>query len=154
MRGHRYLTVGWFEPCRFANRWYRGGSRQIDSLEKIVKVVAKKMIASYLFVSCTCTAPFIGYTVSMLNSTFADMSSIFATGLTQVYTGNHTTNAGTDSLDFNTGTFTWDGVSNVIVEICYGMNAASFPANDQMSGIDDNPIIACDHSFSNSGAGR
>jgi Zn-dependent metalloprotease len=99
------------------------------------------------------TAPFVGYTVSMLNSTFADMSSIFASGLTQVYTGNHTTNAGIDSLDFNTSNFTWDGTSNVIVEICYGKNASAFAANDLMDGIDDNPIIACDHAFSNSGSG-
>jgi Zn-dependent metalloprotease len=97
------------------------------------------------------TSPFVGYTMSMGNSTFIDMSSIFATGLTQVYTGTHTTNVGIDSLDFNTSTFTWDGTSNVIVEICFGKNATA-AGNDQMDGISGSYIV-CDHNGTTSGSG-
>ncbi len=98
------------------------------------------------------TSPYVGYTVSMANTTFADMSSIFATGLTQVYTGNHTTNLGIDSLDFNSSFFTWDGTSNIVVEICYGMNATA-AGNDKMDGIDNNPTIACNHEGTSTGSG-
>ena len=96
--------------------------------------------------------PFVGYTVSMANTTFADMSSIFATGLTTVYTGNHTTNNGIDSLDFNMANFSWDGTSNVVVEICYGKNSATATANDSMMGISGS-AVACDHAQTTSGSG-
>jgi Zn-dependent metalloprotease len=98
------------------------------------------------------TAPFIGYTVSMRNTTTANLGSAFVTGLTQVYNGNHTTNLGIDSIDFNTTTFTWDGTSNVVVQVCYGMNAAAFAANDQVAGIQQGWNIIGDYNAS-TGAG-
>ena len=98
------------------------------------------------------TAPFIGYTISMGNTALADLSTAFATGLTQVFTGNVTTNLGLDSINFNTGTFTWDGVSNVVMEICYGQNAAAFTGNDRMDGIQAGGVVF-DDNISNGGTG-
>ncbi|MES2702563.1 MAG: M4 family metallopeptidase [Bacteroidota bacterium] len=99
------------------------------------------------------TAPFTGFTVSMGNTTQADMSAAFVGGLTQVYTGNHTTNLGLDSIDFNTGTFTWDGTSNVAVQFCYGQTAASFTANDQVSGVQQGEFFIGDYNVTNGGTG-
>ena len=86
------------------------------------------------------TTPFVGYTVAMANSASADLSTAFATGLTTVYTGNVTTNAGWDSLNFTTN-FSWDGTSNVVVDVCYGYNAAAAGANDLMFGIQNGATI-------------
>ena len=86
------------------------------------------------------TSPFVGYTVAMANSALTDLSTAFATGLTTVYTGAVTTNAGWDSLNFTTN-FTWDGTSNVVVDICYGYNAAAAGANDLMQGIQNGATI-------------
>jgi Zn-dependent metalloprotease len=97
------------------------------------------------------TAPFIGYTISMGNTALTDMSTAFATGLTTVFTGNVTTNLGMDSINFTTN-FTWDGVSNVVVQICYGANAAAFTGNDKMDGIQEGPIVF-DNNITNGGAG-
>lgn len=100
------------------------------------------------------TGPFTGYTVSMRNTTVADLYTNFVTtGLIQVYTGNHTTNVGTDSIDFNTGTFTWDGVSNVVVQLCFGMTPAAFTANDMVAGVQQGAFTIGDYNTSNSGSG-
>jgi bacillolysin len=100
------------------------------------------------------TAPFIGYTVSMANTNVPDLYTNFVTaGLTQVYLGNHTTNLGVDSIDFNTGTFTWNGTSNVVVQLCYGMNAATFPNNDKVEGVQQSAFIIGDYNISNTGTG-
>lgn len=100
------------------------------------------------------TAPFIGYTISMANTNVPDLYSAFVTaGLTQVYTGNFTTYVGTDSIDFNTGTFTWDGVSNVVVQFCYGMNAASAGANDIVAGVQQGEFIIGDYNTTSTGTG-
>ena len=100
------------------------------------------------------TVPFANYTISMANTTAADVSTAFVTaGLVQVYTGNHTTNTGLDTLDFNTATFTWDGTSNVMVQACFGQNTAAAAANDQMMGISPGSALICDHNSTNTGTG-
>ncbi len=100
------------------------------------------------------TAPFVGFTVSLANTAVPDLYAAFVTaGLTQVYTGNFTTYVGMDSINFNTGTFTWDGVSNVVVQFCYGMNAATFGANDVVSGVQQGEFIIGDYNTTNTGTG-
>ncbi len=86
------------------------------------------------------TGPFVNYTIRMGNTLLSNLSAGFTTAPTTVYTGNHTTVAGLDSIDFTTP-FTWDGTSNVVVEICYGNNASNFPGNDQMDAIDNTPTV-------------
>jgi Zn-dependent metalloprotease len=99
------------------------------------------------------TAPFIAFSISMGNTAAPDLYSAFATGLTTVYTGDHTTVLGMDAIDFNSGTFTWDGTSNVVVQFCYGMNAATFAANDQVAGIQQGAYTIGDYNVTNSGSG-
>ena len=98
------------------------------------------------------TGPFTGYTISMANTTLTDLSTAFATGLTGVYTGNHTTNLGMDSINFTTN-FVWDGVSNVAVNICYGANATAYSGNDKMDGIQETPIVFDNNITAGAGSG-
>jgi hypothetical protein len=98
------------------------------------------------------TVPYLNYTVSMANTAATDLSAFVGAGFTTVYTGNHTTNLGVDSLDFSTN-FIWDGTSNVAVNVCYGMNASAAVANDLMTGIDHGTLIVCDHNQTNFGSG-
>jgi len=99
------------------------------------------------------TGAFTSFTVSMRNTNAVDLYSGFVTGLTQVYTGNHTTNPGIDSIDFNTGTFTWDGVSNVVVQFCYGTNASTYSGNDLVAGVQQGEFTIGDYNVTNSGSG-
>ena len=100
------------------------------------------------------TSAFVGYAVSMANTTATDLSTAFvSTGLVNVVpAANHTTNLGLDTLNFTT-TFTWDGTSNVMVQVCYGSNAAVFATNDSMMGIQPGSALICDHNQSTSSGG-
>jgi hypothetical protein len=97
------------------------------------------------------TRPFVNYTVSMGNTSAGNLASAYASAPTTVYSANHTTNVGWDSLVFTTP-FVWDGTSNVVVDICYGANTGAASANDQMQGIDNNPYIVTNLSRSTSGS--
>lgn len=99
------------------------------------------------------TGPFMGYTISMRNTGVADLYSAFVTGMTQVYTGDYTTTAGINAIDFNTGTFTWDGTSNVAVQICFGMNPSAFADNDMVAGVQQGAYIIGDYDATNGGSG-
>ena len=96
------------------------------------------------------TGAFNGYTVKMGNTSATSLSSGFIGGLTQVYNGNHTTNAGLDTLVFNSGTFMWDGVSNVAVEMCFTNSSAIASAEDIVRGRNLSPINVC--AYANSSA--
>ncbi|NDC41177.1 MAG: hypothetical protein EBZ77_06440, partial [Chitinophagia bacterium] len=95
---------------------------------------------------------YVNYTVSMGNTTVADLSSGYASAPTTVFSGNHTTNTGWDSLNFSTP-FIWDGTSKVVVDVCYGANASSATNNDQMQGISHSSFICTNYNGSNSGSG-
>ena len=98
------------------------------------------------------TTPFVGYTISMGNTTATDLSTAYVTGLTTVYSGNHTTNLGWDSLAFSTP-FTWDGTSNVAVQVCFGANASSFATSDEVAGVQQPSALVCYYYGTNTGAG-
>lgn len=119
-------------------------------------VVPKVPISQIAFnvLTKSSTAPFVGYTVSMANTSVTNLYTSFVTaGLTQVYTGNFTTWVGLDTIDFNTGTFTWDGSSNVVVQVCFGQNAAAFSANDKVSAVQQGEFNNGAYNSTNSGSG-
>ncbi len=127
-------------------------ARELAAAGVVPKVPITQLALNVLTKSST--APFTNFTVSMANTVVPDLYSAFVTaGLTQVYTGNFTTYVGTDTIDFNSGTFTWDGTSNVVVQFCYGMNAATFSANDQVAGVQQGEFTTGDYNISNTGTG-
>ena len=77
------------------------------------------------------TQPFTNYTVKMGHTAQNAVSTAFIAGLTPVYTGNYTTTMGVNTITFTNG-FTWNGTSNLVVEICFG-NTSRASSNDLVS---------------------
>jgi trimeric autotransporter adhesin len=71
------------------------------------------------------TKPFNGFTISMGNTTATNLGTGFVSGLlTQVYSGNYTSQAGSNVFNFTTPFF-WDGVSNLVINFCFDNGSAS-----------------------------
>ena len=82
------------------------GGRQITAL------------AWYTITKAT-TNPFNGFTISMGHTTATDLNTGYITPtFTQVFSGNHTTATGWQTITFSTP-FTWDGTSNLLVQTCF-----------------------------------
>jgi len=79
------------------------------------------------------TKAFTGFTVSMANTATTSFSNFISPTFTQVYSGNYTTQAGSNTINFSTN-FAWDGTSNVVINICY--------QNATADALDD--ILECD----------
>ena len=64
------------------------------------------------------TQPYTGFTIGLKNTATTALSTgTFETGATQVYSANYSTVLGLNTLPITS--FTWDGVSNVLVDLCY-----------------------------------
>ncbi|RXK57593.1 T9SS type A sorting domain-containing protein [Lacibacter luteus] len=75
------------------------------------------------------TQPFTGFTISMANTTATTLNTGFnGTPLTQVYSANYSTSVGVNLFNFTTP-FYWDGVSNLLVNICYDKATAESSAD-------------------------
>jgi hypothetical protein len=78
------------------------------------------------------TQPYIGFTISLANTTATDLSTGFITPVfTTVYSGNYSTVAGNNNFIFTTP-FVWDGSSNVLVTTCF--DNASATLSDVIEG--------------------
>jgi trimeric autotransporter adhesin len=76
--------------------------------------------------SKTSTQPYTGFTISLKNTSTSTFPALaFETGTTVFYTGNYSTVAGTNTFNYSTTPFTWDGTSNILVEICYDNSTAT-----------------------------
>jgi hypothetical protein len=76
------------------------------------------------------TKPYTGFTISMAHTTLTTLSAGFtapAASFTQVWTGNYSSVAGVNNFTL-TSPFVWDGVSNVIVQICFDNGTATADA--------------------------
>ena len=91
------------------------------------------------------------YTISLANVSSSALSSTFSTAsLTQVYTQvAHTLVSGNNTYAFGTGSgssgFTWDGTSNILVNICYtvsGANTSSTVAATTPSFVSNVQLLA------------
>jgi len=58
-----------------------------------------------------------GFNIKMGHSTATSLIG-YATGLTNVYSGVHTATTGWNGFTFSTP-FAWDGVSNIVIEVCW-----------------------------------
>ena len=83
------------------------------------------------------TKPFTGFTISMANSTLTTLGAGFtasAASFTQVWTGDYSSVAGNNLFNL-TQPFVWDGVSNIIVQVCFDNgSAAADPLADLVEG--------------------
>jgi hypothetical protein len=71
------------------------------------------------------TQPFSGFNVKMGCTALDSLGATFETGLTTVFSGNYTTTAGTNNILFATN-YEWDGVSDLLLEVCFTNNSFSF----------------------------
>lgn len=72
--------------------------------------------------------PFNGFTIKLKNTSTSSISfGPFEGGATQVYSANYTTVLGLNTIPI--APFAWDGVSNLLVDICWD-NTSGSPADD------------------------
>lgn len=87
------------------------------------------------------TFAYQSYTVSMANTSTNSFTGGFSTTpLTQVHSANFTTAVGWNTLPFSTN-FTWDGTSNVLINICY-TNPGVAGSNDICAGYQGATLTA------------
>ncbi|HEV8272795.1 MAG TPA: T9SS type A sorting domain-containing protein, partial [Chitinophagaceae bacterium] len=83
------------------------------------------------------TKSYTGFTISMANSTLTNLGAGFtapAASFTQVWSGDYSSVTGSNLFNFATP-FQWDGVSNVIVQVCFDNGSATAdPAADLAEG--------------------
>ncbi|MCC6582176.1 MAG: T9SS type A sorting domain-containing protein, partial [Chitinophagales bacterium] len=76
-----------------------------------------------------------GFTIKLAHTASTALTTTFLTpSFTQVYTGNYTPAVGTNSFAFGTGSgssgsFNWDGTSNLLMEICWDNLASTATIN-------------------------
>ncbi len=77
--------------------------------------------------------PYVGYTVSLANTTQPDLSIYYAGAFVTAFTGNLSTTSGNNTITFSTP-FTWDGTSNIVMQTCFTNTTAAAAANDLVQG--------------------
>ena len=80
------------------------------------------------------TLPYTGFTISMGHTAVTTFSNYVTPAFTQVFTGNYSSVVGDNNFVFTTP-FVWDGISNVVVQMCYD-NTATTSVVDIMEGTD------------------
>jgi hypothetical protein len=92
------------------------------------------------------TQPYNGFTIKLKNTaTTALAFGAFETGATQVYSSNYSTVAGLNT--FTITPFAWDGVSNLLVDICWDNTTAT--VDDLVQGTTANPDCYYDRQNTN-----
>ena len=88
------------------------------------------------------TKPFSGFTVSLGNTTTSSFTGYDSPSFTQVFSGAYSTVAGNNTINFSSN-FSWDGTSNIVVNICY-QNATADAGDDIMES--DVPALSASYS--------
>ena len=85
----------------------------------------------FTVISKSSTQPYNGFTIKLKNTATAVLATgAFEGGLTTVYTGNYSTVSGLNTIPITS--FLWDGVSNLLVDMCY--DNATGTADDLIAG--------------------
>lgn len=78
------------------------------------------------------TRPFTGFTIKLGHTTQTSYTGAFiTTGLTTVYNNSYSTAIGWNKLPLST-TFSWDGVSNIVCEVCFANTSTSTDTIDKI----------------------
>ncbi len=101
--------------------------------------------------SKTSTSPYNGFTVRLKNTSTSGLTIglAFEGGGTQVYSQNYSTVAGMNTLPITP--FAWDGVSNLLVDLCFDNSIAV--GQDLVAGTTANANCVFDRQSTNSIAG-
>lgn len=83
------------------------------------------------------SSPFVGYTIRLANTTATSLSGFVSTTFTTVFgPTNYTTASGSNVFPLSGG-FSWDGSSNILVEVCFSNATGSYDGytlNDVVAG--------------------
>lgn len=88
---------------------------------------------AFTITSKASTLPYNGLSLSLKNTTSSTLAGIFETGATLCYQNSYSTVSGVNTLDFNVGSFSWDGTSNILVEFCYNNPVDAVTSDDRVS---------------------
>ncbi len=130
-------TTGW--PCTYGN-WYSNEKYQIlyTAADLNAMGISGGIISSIGFnvasIPTTMNTTFLGYSIKMACTPISDLNSTgfnFANAtFTQVWgPQNYTVTTGWNTHTFTTP-YAWDGISNILVEICYTWVASSTYTNN------------------------
>ncbi|MBL7771579.1 MAG: hypothetical protein JNM95_01810, partial [Chitinophagaceae bacterium] len=90
------------------------------------------------------TLPMLDFSLKIGSTTATSLTSFVTTPLTQVYTNaSYLPVAGVNMMNF-TAPFYWDGVSNLVIEICHG-NPASTATMSRTCQVDNTTFISSIH---------
>lgn len=87
------------------------------------------------------TSPLNNFSISLIETNLTALTATFVTGGTQVYTGNVTPVVGRNTYAFTTP-FAWDGVSNIVVQVCHNNNNSGSNTNSAEVKYDVTPMMS------------
>lgn len=129
-------------PAPYGN-WYWGAKHQFLILgsELLALGAPGGNIGSVAFnVQTVQGTPLQGFTIKMGHTTQSALTATFVTNMTTVYTtASYTEVAGWNTHTFQTP-FTWDGTSNVVVEVCFNNSSYTYNAVVYNSTT---PFVSC-----------
>ncbi|MBL7883713.1 MAG: gliding motility-associated C-terminal domain-containing protein [Bacteroidia bacterium] len=118
-------------PTPFTSFWEDGRIQILylaSELNALGMTGGKIASAAFNIVTKGSTTPFNGFTISMKCTSLTALTTTYQTGFTTVYGPiNTSTTLGWNTYNFTTA-YEWDGISNIIVEVCY--NNAAWTQND------------------------
>ncbi len=122
--GNGALTTNAY-PTPYTSFWEDGRSQMLylaSELTALGMTGGKISSAAFNIATKGSTAPFAGFTIKMKCTSLTSLAT-YQTGMTTVYGPvTATTAVGWNTYNFPTA-YEWDGISNIIVEVCYDNNA-------------------------------
>ncbi|MBK7181529.1 MAG: gliding motility-associated C-terminal domain-containing protein [Bacteroidetes bacterium] len=113
-------------PTPYASFWHDGRVQilyRASELTALGMTGGKISSAAFNIITKGSTIPFTGFTIKMKCTTLNALPAAYQTGMTTVYGPITTTTAvGWNTYNFPTA-YEWDGLSNIIVEVCYDNTA-------------------------------
>ena len=107
-------------------------------------IQAGNIVSLGLDITVAGTLPMLEFSLKMANSSATNMSSYDASSFTTVYTNaSLMPTVGINTLTFTTP-FVWDGVSNVVIEICHG-NPGSTATMSRTCKADNTSFVSTIH---------
>jgi hypothetical protein len=88
------------------------------------------------------SSTFNNFKISLKPTSANSMTTAFETGLTELYTAAATTPVvGINTYNFNNA-FTWDGVSNIVVQVCWNNNNSGDVTSSAEVKYDNTPFVS------------
>lgn len=104
----------------FSGVWHDGRTQMLFTASELAAAgIGSGLLtaAAFNIVTKQSSAPYNNMSIKIGCTNLSAISS-FVSGLSTVYSGNYSSTAGWNTINFNTN-YAWDGTTNLIVELCY-----------------------------------